>query len=116
VKTQLNKTDELNASLHLTIEPEDFLPEYEKQIKQINKTTKMPGFRPGHIPKSMIEKKFGDQVLVESVLNIANDKVNSYVKEEKLDILGYPLSSENQAQIDVFTKDKSYEFRRPSNI
>ncbi len=110
MKTQLNKTDELNASLHLTIEPEDFLPEYEKQIKQINKTTKMPGFRPGHIPKSMIEKKFGDQVLVESVLNIANDKVNSYVKEEKLDILGYPLSSENQAQIDVFTKDKSYEF------
>ncbi|MBI3235944.1 MAG: trigger factor family protein, partial [Bacteroidetes bacterium] len=110
MKTQFNKLDELNATLNLTIEPEDFLPEYEKQIKQINKGSKIPGFRPGHVPKSMIEQKYGQSVLVESVLNIANEKVNQYVKEEKLDILGYPLSNENQPKIDVFTKEQSYEF------
>lgn len=110
MKIEFNKTDALNATLHLTIEPTDFLPEYEKQIKQINKTAKFPGFRPGHVPKSMIEKRFGDQLLVESVLNMANEQVNQYVRDEKLDILGYPLSSDKQAQIDTFTKDRSYEF------
>jgi trigger factor len=110
VNVVFNKTDELNAILNIQLEPSDYLPEYEKQLKVINKKSKIPGFRPGFVPKGMIEKMYGESVLSDVVTQTASKKLSTYLQEEKLDILGQPMASEQMPPIEAFTKDRTYDF------
>ena len=44
------------VKLSVVCDPEQVKEGFEKALKQISKNVKMPGFRPGHVPKGMIEK------------------------------------------------------------
>lgn len=44
------------VKLNVVCDQEQVKEGFEKALKQISKNIKMPGFRPGHVPKGMIEK------------------------------------------------------------
>ena len=49
------------------------------------------GFRPGKAPRKMIEKLYGVEVFYEEAVNIVlPDAYESAVKEQELDVVGYP--------------------------
>ena len=51
----------------------------------------MPGFRPGKAPRKMIESMYGPEVFYEEAVNIAlPDAYMNAVKEQELDVVGYP--------------------------
>ena len=51
----------------------------------------MPGFRPGKAPRKMIENMYGVGVFYEEAVNIAlPDAYAGAVKEQELDVVGYP--------------------------
>lgn len=107
---QFTKQDDLNASLHITLAPEEYLPEYEKQLKTINKRINIPGFRPGLAPKGLVERQYGESTLYEVVNREVSKSLSEYIKENKLDVLGQPILGEQSPVIDKFTKDRTYEF------
>lgn len=84
-------TDELNAVLTVEIKPEDYKEKVEKTLKDYRKNAKIPGFRPGHIPSSLIKKQYGKAVLIEEVNHILQHAVYDHIKKEDLDILGNPI-------------------------
>lgn len=56
---------------------------YDKALKQISKTVKMPGFRPGHVPKGMIEKLIDpNQLNEEAAENIVRSAYRKAVEQE----------------------------------
>lgn len=67
----------------------------------------MPGFRPGMVPMGLIKKQYGTSVLVEEVDKLMQEKVNEYIRENKVDMLGTPLPKESNVD---FTKDENFEF------
>lgn len=94
------KKDEVSALLTLTIEKADYAQNVEKQLKDIRKKANMPGFRPGQVPMTIIKKRFSAEATVDAVNRLIAEKMQEYIRENKIAMLGEPLPSENQESID----------------
>jgi len=104
------KLDDVNASLTLKITEDDLKPSISKKLKDLGAKAQIKGFRPGKVPTQLIEKMYGPSVKSD-VLNETIDKtINSYIKDNNLDILGQPLSASDSPEID-FNNSKEYEFK-----
>ncbi|MCA9441956.1 MAG: trigger factor family protein, partial [Candidatus Omnitrophica bacterium] len=52
--------------LTLEIEPEDMQTEREEAYQELGKQAVLPGFRPGHVPRQMLEWRFDKDVRKEA--------------------------------------------------
>jgi trigger factor len=86
-----NNIDELNAELVINLEPSDYKDRVEKAIKDYRKKTQMPGFRPGHVPASLIKQRYGKSILAEEINNVLQDSIHRYIADNKIKILGSPM-------------------------
>mgnify|MGYP001380204437 CR=1 FL=1 len=105
----LEKKDDLNGVITITLTPEDYQENVDKQLRGYRKNASLPGFRKGKVPMGMIKKMVGTQVLVEEINKVLSDALNKYIIENKLDILGQPLPKENDKPID-WNNDKEFTF------
>ena len=86
-----NNVDALNAVVTVEVTKSDYAEKVEKVLADYRKNAAIPGFRKGAVPMSLIQKQYGKAVLLDEVNKLLQDKLNSYLVEEKLDILGNPL-------------------------
>lgn len=52
----------------------------------------LPGFRPGRVPRSLIEKRFGNDVRNDTKMRLVNDAVGRAIQDNKLRLVGDPFS------------------------
>ena len=106
MNTRLEKHSELEATVVVELNKDDYQNKVDQQIKKIQKTARINGFRPGKAPLGMINKLYGKSVLAEEIQQMASDRLNDYIKEEKLDILGYPIGSDRiESALDIDNSD-----------
>lgn len=106
----LQNTDAVSAVLTVKIEKADYEAQVENTLKTHRRQANVPGFRPGMVPMGMIKKMYGKAVKAEEVNKILSEKVYDYIKENKVNMLGEPLPSEDkQPEINFDTQD-DYEF------
>lgn len=86
-----NNVDALNAVVTVEVSKDDYASKVEKVLADYRKNASIPGFRKGAVPMSLIQKQYGKAVLLEEVNKLLQENLNSYLVEEKLDILGNPL-------------------------
>lgn len=63
---------------------------YQARLKEVCKKAKIDGFRPGKVPASVVEMRFGKGLLEEAAMKLAYDAFDEQVKSMKLDIIGQP--------------------------
>ena len=102
--------DKINGLMTITLETADYQPEVDKTLKDYRKRANIPGFRPGQAPMGMIKRQFGPSVKVEAVNKLLGEKLYEYVRENKIQMLGEPLPSEKQEQLD-FESDQPLTFK-----
>jgi trigger factor len=102
--------DALNATITVNISSADYAPEIDQKLKAYQKKSNIPGFRPGAAPKSMIEKMFGNSVLLEAINAAASKGLFDYIDAEKLNILGQPVLTDD-SKIDALNKTADYTFK-----
>jgi len=102
--------DKINGLMTITLESADYQPEVEKTLKDYRKRANIPGFRPGQAPMSMIKRQFGTSVKVDAVNKILGEKLYDYVRENKIQMLGEPLPSEQQEALD-FESEQPLTFK-----
>ena len=102
--------DKINGLMTITLETADYQPEVEKTLKDYRKRANIPGFRPGQAPMGMIKRQFGPSVKVEAINKMLGEKLYEYVRENKIQMLGEPLPSDKQEQLD-FESDKPLTFK-----
>ncbi len=86
-----NNIDALNAVVTIELERNDFQENVDKVLSNYKKNANIPGFRKGHVPMSLVKKQYGMAVMFEEVNKLLQEKLNTYLTEEKIDILGNPL-------------------------
>src|SRR3954471_5112704 len=93
----------LHDKITVKLTKEDYLPSFDKTLKQYAKTANVPGFRKGMVPAGMLRKMYGQSIFNEEIIRAASKKLEEYMKEEKLSIFAQPmiLPDENRAQPDV---------------
>lgn len=102
--------DALNGLLSVQIESIDYAQKVKSSLEKYRKTAKIPGFRPGHIPFGIVEKKFGKAVLAEELNTLANDGVYNYIKENNIEILGNPIPSISNEMEGSFDNPGTFKF------
>jgi len=89
----------------------DYLPSFEKALKNYGKQANIPGFRKGMVPASLIRKMYGSSVFTDEILRTVEKELTTYMTAEKLEIFAQPLPlPENDArQLDMSSPD-DYSF------
>ena len=102
--------DEVNAVLKVKVTENDYLPKVENELKNYQKKANIPGFRPGKVPAGMIKKRFFKPIMVEEINKLLADSVNSYLNENKIEMLGNPLPKRDDNNIIDWDNQKDFEF------
>ena len=104
--------DNLNATLTITIDQVDYKPKFDSELGKYRKQAHIKGFRKGKTPLSVVRKMYGKAVLGEVINELLQKQLFDYLTEEKIDILGQPIPSKDQEQMDLDPKDMGdFEFK-----
>ena len=102
--------DKINGLMTITLEKDDYQGEVEKTLKDYRKRANVPGFRPGMTPMGLIKRQYGTAVKVDVVNKMLGEKLYEYVRENKIQMLGEPLPSDQQETLD-FEGDAPLTFK-----
>lgn len=75
-------TGHLSAD-EIQVAADEILTEYGKKVK-------MPGFRPGHIPLSILRQKYNASAISEAIDKLMNRDLNTYITDKKIRLAGAP--------------------------
>ena len=107
--TQSTKGDNL-ISIKISVEKADYQEEVEKTLKQLRHKANVPGFRPGMVPMGMIKKMYGASAKMEALNTVVSDSLNKHIFDNKLNLLGYPLSDNELQQPADLEKEDDIDF------
>ena len=100
----------LHDKLTVKLEKTDYLPSFEKALKDYSKKANIPGFRKGMVPAGLIKKMYGPSLFTDEVLRSVDRELISYLQNDKVDIFAQPLPLEMDInQLDV-NNPIDYEF------
>lgn len=92
----------LHEKLTVRLEKTDYLPSFEKALKDYSKKANIPGFRKGMVPPGLIKKMYGPSLFTDEVLRSVDRELIGYLENDKLDIFAQPLPLETDIrQLDV---------------
>jgi len=101
--------DDLNAVITINIDKSDYIEEVNKGLNHYRKNISIPGFRKGHVPISVVKKRFEKEIIFEQINNILGESLNNYIKDEKIDILFNPIPSPKN-DINLSSDSFSFDF------
>jgi trigger factor len=104
------KVDNLNAVLKITLGPEDYKSQYEDALKNFRKQMNLPGFRPGHVPMSVVKKQYGRSVLADEISKVLNDTITNHIKSNEIEILGNPLPKADESDAGNWDNPNEFKF------
>jgi trigger factor len=81
----------LHDRITVKLEKTDYLPSFEKALKEYSKKANMPGFRKGMVPAGLIKKMYGASLFTDEVLKSVDRELIHYLQEDKLDIFAQPI-------------------------
>ena len=110
MNVSMQNVDKVSALLTVNIEKADYQEKVEKVLKKYRQQANIPGFRKGMGPMSLIKKQFGKSVTAEEVDRLMQEKVNEYIRENKVNMLGMPLPNEEKMQPIDFDTQENFEF------
>ena len=85
------KLEKSMVALTVEVSAEEFEAAVEKAYRKQRGSIRVPGFRPGKAPRKMIENMYGSGVFYEEAVNEAlPDAYTAAVKEQELEVVGYP--------------------------
>ncbi len=100
----------IETELAISIPKVDYEPKLKSEMRKYQQKAHMKGFRKGKVPMSVIRKMYGKAMLAEVVNDMMVKQLESYLKEQKLEVLGQPIPSEDQETYD-FDSMEDFEFK-----
>lgn len=101
---------QLHDKLTVKVSKEDYLPSFDKKLKDYSKTANIPGFRKGMVPAGMIKKMYGASIFTEEILKSVEKELYAWLNNEKPEIFGQPLPLSNDLRDMDMNNPADYEF------
>ena len=95
-----NQPDALNYQVTIDITPDDYAEALKKRLNEYRRRADIKGFRKGMAPMSLIQRLYGDQSLYEAVNRLVSEQLDTFIRDEKIRVVGEPLPSEDQPQLE----------------
>ena len=102
--------DKVSALLTINIEKADYEGKVTAALKDFSKKASLPGFRPGKVPASLIQKRFGKEIMAEEINKLIGEEINKYIRENKVNMLAEPLPNEEKTPAIDFDTQENFTF------
>lgn len=97
------------VELTVTIAKKDVAEAYENTLKNYVKNAQIPGFRKGHVPANVLERKYGDSIKADTLGTLIDQSFDEIFKEETENRpLPYAQPTMEKAPELDMTKDLTY--------
>jgi len=108
--TTLETLGPLERKLNLAVSLSEVTQQVERRLRDMARTVRMPGFRPGKVPMKMIERSYGMQVQGEVLSDVVSKAFSDAVSEHQLRIAGQPRISPSEGAAEEGTAAFTAEF------
>ena len=100
----------LHDKLTVKVSKDDYLPTFDKKLKEYSKTANIPGFRKGMVPAGMIKKMYGPSIFSDEILKSVEKELYTWLNAEKPEIFGQPLPLSTDLRDINMNNPADYEF------
>ena len=94
MKTEVKKLDSTKREISIEVSGDIVKNKFEDIFKKIGQEAKVPGFRPGNVPRDILEKRFLADAHQEVLKELIPDVYNQAIEKETLDVIDLPAISE----------------------
>lgn len=109
MNVKFENRDDQTALITVSVAQADYNEAVEKALKNYRKTAKVPGFRPGMVPMTLINKMYRKGTIAEQSYKLASDAAFKHLQENEINALGDLMPASEQGQID-FENGTDFEF------
>ena len=96
MQVSVESTGNLERRVILSLPAGDVADQVGGRLREIARTARIKGFRPGKVPTKVIEQRFGGQVRAEIVDDLLRKGVDQAVRENELRVAGIPQIDEDK--------------------
>lgn len=90
MQANLENLSQLERRLSVSVPMGEIDTEIENRLKQLSRTVKMHGFRPGKVPFKVVQQQYGPQVRNEVLGDMLQRTFGDAVRQQNLRVAGYP--------------------------
>jgi FKBP-type peptidyl-prolyl cis-trans isomerase (trigger factor) len=94
MKTEVKKLEGTKRELHVEVSGDIVKNKFEDVFAKIGKEAKVPGFRPGHAPRELLEKHYASSAHEQVLRELVPDVYNQAIEKEGLDVIELPEISD----------------------
>ncbi len=106
---EIERLEHSAAKLTVTVAKKDVAESYTQTLNKYVKQVQIPGFRKGHVPANVLERKYGEQIKLEAASDLIDNVLNEIFSDEK-EIENRPLPYAQPKMDDMPTFDSSKDF------
>lgn len=104
--------NDVKKKLHIEIPVETVSRELDDTYRELKKTAKVKGFRPGKTPMPVLKRLFKDKVHADVAFQLIQNTLPNAVMEKQLNIVGEPVINSSELKEDqAFSYDATVEIR-----
>lgn len=89
-ESSVQDIDEVTKKITVVVGKERVSKEYESSVKQVGRTARVDGFRPGKVPRQMLEKLMGERIKFDITNKLINEGLRSAFERHSLNTIGQP--------------------------
>ena len=106
----IERLEHSSVKLSITVPSAESKKEYDAMLKEYSKSVRIDGFRSGHVPASVLERKFGDSLRLDAMGRVLEKAVEEALKDAdpKEQPLAYSTPSLDGEP--EFSVDKDFSF------
>jgi trigger factor len=90
MEIQITASGPCRKTVSIKIPPEKIRTHVDEVFKSAQGQVTQKGFRPGKVPRAVLEKKFGPAILAEAKEKLVQESFQEAVREHKLAVIGRP--------------------------
>jgi len=94
MKSEVKKLDSTKREISIEVNGDIIKNKFDDVFKKIGQEAKVPGFRPGHAPRDILEKHYSSYAHEQVLKELIPDIYNQAIEKEGLDVIELPNISE----------------------
>lgn len=90
MKSEVENVSDVKKIIRFEIPWEDIDKHVREAVRQIGRTVRIPGFRPGKAPERLIRQRFSQHIKDQVINHVVPESYNDVVKENNFDVVSEP--------------------------
>ncbi len=111
VTKEIEKLEHSAAKLTVTVAKKDVAESYKETLGKYTKQVQLPGFRKGHVPASVLERKYGEQIKMEAASDLIDKSLNEIFSDEnEAENRPLPYAQPKMDEMPAFDTSKDFTY------